>query len=191
MPLPKAKNQRAGLHASSLVLAFVALVIGLKQVHDHGSIMLLIHVQDHSQDYFLFPSLFSAGYQKELSDFNILRPATGDSGGRAENILYSPYAYAFLVGGCDPDRPGYRNYIYNLLVAAHLLRKHGSTADLVLFLQMSFFSKSDSISPDETHWLRSMGFRIKYIPRSESDSFHRLQASSVRDECIDFDFISI
>ena len=43
------------------------------------------------------------------------------------------YAYAFVVGGCDPERPGYRSFVYNILVASRTLQEEGSKADVVAF----------------------------------------------------------
>jgi hypothetical protein len=33
------------------------------------------------------------------------------------NTTTSPYAYAFVIGGCNPEKPSYRGFVYNILVA--------------------------------------------------------------------------
>ena len=41
-----------------------------------------------------------------------------------------PYAYSFVIGGCDPDYPNYRSYLYGIFVSSYLLRELGSESDM-------------------------------------------------------------
>jgi hypothetical protein len=91
------------------------------------------------------------------------------------NQARAPYAYAFVVGGCDPKKPAYRNYLYNVLNSAYLLKKHGSKADIVAFFQMSFTSEHERLPQREVQWLAQMGVRVKYIPKTRQESFYLLQ----------------
>jgi len=48
-----------------------------------------------------------------------------------KNRSTSPlYAYSFVIGGCDPDYPNYRPYLYGVFVSSYLLREFGSTSDM-------------------------------------------------------------
>lgn len=39
-----------------------------------------------------------------------------------ESTASTPYAYIFLLGGCRPEFPKYRDYLYGIFVAAWMLR---------------------------------------------------------------------
>jgi hypothetical protein len=94
-----------------------------------------------------------------------------------ENQKSSNYAYAFVIGGCDPDKPFYVNYVYDVLNAAYLLREFGSEADVVVFFQLSYKSSYDTIPVEQARWLSSLGVRVFYIPKSPKESFYLLQVS--------------
>ena len=51
------------------------------------------------------------------------------------------YAYAFLIGGVHEDRPAYKGFLYNVLIASYLLHISGSTMDIIVYIQMSPDSK--------------------------------------------------
>lgn len=37
--------------------------------------------------------------------------------GAASKGPSSKYAYAFIVGGCNPEEPAYRGFVFNILIA--------------------------------------------------------------------------
>jgi len=41
-----------------------------------------------------------------------------------------PYAYSYVLGGCDPDLAKYRPYLYGVFVSAYILRQLGSKSDM-------------------------------------------------------------
>jgi hypothetical protein len=92
----------------------------------------------------------------------------------------SPYAYAFVIGGCDPQRPSYRNYVYDILISSHILRERGSKADVVAFFQMSFHSKATTLPAEDIRLLTAMQVKIKYIPKSRDESFYRVMLDKFR-----------
>jgi len=92
----------------------------------------------------------------------------------------SPYAYAFVIGGCDPNKPAYRNYIYDILIAADILRQRGSRADVVAFFQMSYHSNYTKLPDYDTRLLKAMKVRILYIPVSRDESFYRCMLDKFR-----------
>ena len=83
------------------------------------------------------------------------------------------FAYAVVVGGCDPDKPSYRGFFYNTLVAASILRQLGSTsADIILVVQMSYHSAHEALPPTEQAALQALGVQVRYIPKSPWESFY-------------------
>lgn len=84
----------------------------------------------------------------------------------------SPYAYAFMIGGCNPDHPGYRGFLYNVLLAADILSEQGSTADRIVFIQMSPSYDGEELPPPEVRLLQRVEVQIRYIPKPISESFY-------------------
>lgn len=83
------------------------------------------------------------------------------------------YAYAFVIGGCMPEKPSYRYFIYNMLITARILREAGSRADIVAFFQMSYKSEHERLLDEDVRQLRAMNIKIKYIPKSPQECFYR------------------
>jgi hypothetical protein len=83
------------------------------------------------------------------------------------------YAYAFVIGGCMPEKPSYRYFIYNMLITARILREAGSRADIVAFFQMSYESAHERLLEEDVRQLRAMNIKIKYIPKSAQECFYR------------------
>ena len=84
----------------------------------------------------------------------------------------SPYAYAYIVGGCNPESPdNYRGFLYNILLSARILRQQGSVADIVAMFQIAYTSEAETLSEDETSWLEALGIHIRYLPKTENESF--------------------
>jgi hypothetical protein len=96
------------------------------------------------------------------------------------NEKNAPYAYAFVIGGCDPQRPSYRNYIYDIIISSYVLRERGSKADVVAFFQMSFHSKATALPKEDIRLLDAMQVKIKYIPKSRDESFYRVMLDKFR-----------
>ena len=75
------------------------------------------------------------------------------------------WAYAFLIGGCNSRKPDHRGFLYNVAVAAHILRERGSVADFVLLVQMSYATNETALPDDEINLLSSVGVRVVYLPK--------------------------
>jgi hypothetical protein len=85
----------------------------------------------------------------------------------------SRFAYAFLIAGCDADKPTYRGFLYNVLVSAHMLKSNGSTADVIVLVQMSQRAATNTSLPrEEEHMLNELGVRIHYLPTPNVDTFY-------------------
>ena len=84
---------------------------------------------------------------------------------------YRKWAYAFLVGGCDPQtKPQYRGFIYNVVVAVQRLQELGSQAEFVLFVQMSHNvttndGEQQHLPEEDIRLLDTVGVRIIYLPK--------------------------
>lgn len=76
----------------------------------------------------------------------------------------SPFAYAYLIAGCDPSHPSrYLGYLYGIMIAVESLQDSGSQADHVVMIQMSHKSATATL-PQES-WLKKLGVRVMYLPR--------------------------
>jgi hypothetical protein len=93
----------------------------------------------------------------------------------------SKFAYAFVVGGCDPDRPKYRGFLYNVLVSAKILRDFGTRGDIVVMIQMAFQSFHDRLPPLEEQMLQdALGVHLIYIPKNPHENFYEIQMEKFR-----------
>jgi hypothetical protein len=102
------------------------------------------------------------------------------------------FAYAYVIGGCNPHHPGgYRNYLYNIVLSTHLQREAGSQADVVVFVQMAYnYSSSASTNSSTSQTSESAtevlpeadvallhkleNVHIRYIPPAIDESFYRI-----------------
>lgn len=87
----------------------------------------------------------------------------------------SPFAYAFVIGGCAPGVTKYTDYIYDVLNSAYLLWKFGSKADVVLFIQLSIKSNATELPDEQVRWIKDMGIKLKYIPKARNENFYSVQ----------------
>lgn len=90
------------------------------------------------------------------------------------------FAYAFVIGGCNPEDGAYRNYIFNILVAAKVLRDQGSRADVVAFFQLSYNTPDEQLPSDDTRLLDAMGIQYRYIPKDPNESFYSIVLEKFR-----------
>ena len=78
----------------------------------------------------------------------------------ATKLSVPDFAYAYVVGGCNPSVPAYRNFINNILINTYLQRSEGSKADVIVFFQMSYDSGYDELPDSDVRVLTSMSIRI-------------------------------
>ena len=92
----------------------------------------------------------------------------------------SPYAYAFLLVGCNPANPSYLGFLFNILVSAQILREQGSQADIVVMVRMSGHSNATKLPPHQIAWLDTMGVKIRYVPKRLKEHFMESQMIKFR-----------
>lgn len=92
----------------------------------------------------------------------------------------SKFAYAYVVGGCDPDKPAYRYYIYDILISTYIQRQDGSSADVVVFFQLMFDSKFEELPEEDIRLLRALDIQYQYIPKRKEQSFYRINLEKFR-----------
>jgi len=107
-------------------------------------------------------------------------PSSNHSGSPTTLNKSSPYAYAFVLGGCDPASPKYRGYLYGIYVSVYLLQKFGSRADFILFVELYHEYPYDKLPTNELEVLRKLNVNIKTIPKAAQQSFYRLQLNKFR-----------
>jgi hypothetical protein len=82
------------------------------------------------------------------------------------------YAYAYVIGGCNPDAGHYKGFLYNILVSTRILREEGAKADVVAMIQISHKSNATVLPEEDVRQLNRLGVKIEYIPKSEIESFY-------------------
>lgn len=90
------------------------------------------------------------------------------------------FSYAFLVAGCQPNRPTYRGYLYNIAVAKYLLSYYNSTADVVAMIRMHPKSDHTTLPPEHEAILTKSGVKVKYLPKPVFDNFHTAMMDKFR-----------
>lgn len=126
----------------------------------------LTRVQEHFLDLTL-PSILS------------LNSANNDD----QDANHSRFAYAFVIGGCDPERlPTYQNYLFNIAVATRILRRLGSQADVVALFQMSQTATQLQLPTEDLQLLHTQNVKVYYIPQQTTgrESFYRTQLDKFR-----------
>ena len=69
----------------------------------------------------------------------------------------------------------YKGFLYNVLIAAKVLREKGSTADFVFWAQLSPKSKLKGRLPEEDErMLRELGVQIRMLDEVEHESFSQI-----------------
>jgi hypothetical protein len=97
----------------------------------------------------------------------------------------SNYAYAFVICGVWPEQPSYRGYLFNILVSTKILRQEGSTADVVVLVQMDYRAgaggdEAASLPLVDLKWLERMGIHVQYIPPSNKQNFYNCMLEKFR-----------
>ena len=118
------------------------------------------------------------------------------------------WAYVFLLAGVDPDKPSYRGFLYNILVASYNLRQASSasssstpasssstTTDFIVMIQMDYKSTADTLPLKEEQMLRSLfdndshnrtnnsnTIQLQYLPKPKDrkSTFYTLQYEKFR-----------
>lgn len=98
----------------------------------------------------------------------------------ADVIPGSPYAYSFVLGGVNPDKPDYRDYLYGIFVAIYQLRKLGSTADVFLWVEFQSSAENPAFPENERILLEKMGVHVMQLPSMIKPSFYELQLQKFR-----------
>ena len=150
--------------AISVILIFCVGVIFLRAKQTTDSIDIIIFEKVN-------PATSSESHQAPTT--NSALPLSGYKNSR--------FAYAFLICGVWPEKPAYKGYLYNVLVATQILRDEGSTADVVLLLQMDHRAAGHAKLPDkDEQWLEEMGIRTQYIPSSKQQNFYNCMLEKFR-----------
>jgi hypothetical protein len=110
--------------------------------------------------------------QEQIQQHNKLRPRR-------------KWAYVFLLAGVNLDQPSrYLGYVYNTLVAAHILQTSGSQADIIFMIEMA--AAKDGRAPktlldEEVRLLSALNVQIRYLPAfSKQQSFYTTEMQKFR-----------
>jgi alpha-N-acetylglucosamine transferase len=91
-----------------------------------------------------------------------------------KNLTTTRFAYAYLVGGCDPNEPVYRNFLYNILVNTRQMRRDGSQSDVIVMIQMLYKIRNEMLPPSDLRLLDALNIQVVYIPARSDESFETL-----------------
>jgi len=79
----------------------------------------------------------------------------------------SPYAYVFMLWGCDPDEPkSFKGSFANILIAAKLLRSYGSQADIVAIFKVKYESPYELLAEEDERLLSALNVQFRYLPKT-------------------------
>jgi hypothetical protein len=97
---------------------------------------------------------------------------------QTKNSEGGKFAYAFLLGGAMSNKTGsdHRGGLYSVLVAAHTLRRQGSTADVILMVQLSALSPHQTLPALQEEALRRLDIRVIYLPKYAHKKFEKFYA---------------
>ena len=94
---------------------------------------------------------------------------------RGNSTSGARYAYTWVIGGIDEDRPAYKGFLYDVLISVNLLRKFGSEADFWLLAQLSDSAAATTELPaEDVRLLEAMGVNVKHLPKPQKSSFAHL-----------------
>jgi hypothetical protein len=89
-------------------------------------------------------------------------------------ISNSSYAYAWVIGSIHEDRPAYKGFLYDVLISANVLRKHGSKADFWVWVEMSPNSTLDEMPQEDLRLIKALGIHVRHLEKPSMESFARL-----------------
>ena len=112
-------------------------------------------------------------------DGNVTETSSSSSVSGAYSLNMN-HAYAFLVAGCDPNKPTYLGYIYNVLVAKELLRQAGSTKDVIVMIRMATSTNETVLPKEQQALLTTVGIIVRYIPKAQTDNFYTAMMDKFR-----------
>ncbi len=95
------------------------------------------------------------------------------------------YAYAFLMAGCDSSNPTYMGFLFNIIVSAHILRKCGSTSDIIVLARMATKSNETTLPEDVENMLHVSNIILRYLPKVKEDNFY----SAMMDKFVILDLV--
>jgi hypothetical protein len=90
------------------------------------------------------------------------------------------FAIAYMIGGCLPEDASYRYYLYDILISHDNMRREGSRADVVVFVQMSSKSPAEELPAEDVRILTARNIQIIYIPKNEHESFYSVMLDKFR-----------
>jgi hypothetical protein len=100
--------------------------------------------------------------------------------GTTRSSTKSPFAYAFVIGGCNPEKPSYKGYIYDIIVSARILHEEGSKADTVAFFQIDYSYPLEERPEEDLRLLNALDVNVRYIPKDKRQNFLELMLEKFR-----------
>lgn len=175
-----------GLHLQEEWMYNIRPLLGIHPVKQQNSQKYRsedITIQTADADATIIEDINQQNHQYNESSSQNGSPTALDANTSAQRRASQPFArfaYAYVVGGCDPDNPVYRNYIYDILISTYNQRFENSQADVVILFQMLYKSKYDTLPSEDIRILNAMDIKVLYIPKSKTESFYKIMLDKFR-----------
>ena len=86
----------------------------------------------------------------------------------------SKYAYAWIIGSISDKDISYKGFLWDVLISAYVLRKHGSTADFWVYTRLSPDSNLTDLPAEDKRLFHELGFKVKQLHTPKKESFAQL-----------------
>ena len=86
----------------------------------------------------------------------------------------SKYAYTWIVGSISDKDISYKGFLWDVLISAYVLRKHGSTADFWVYTRLSPDSNLTDLPAEDKRLFHDLGFKVKQLHTPKKESFAQL-----------------
>jgi hypothetical protein len=129
----------------------------------------------HHETIVMASSLNAATAANPLDEPSVSIPKKERTQKYSQSSKNGKFAYAFLLGGAMSSKKGsdHRGGLYSVVVAAHNLRKNGSTSDIILMVQISTSSNATRLPVIQELVLQKMNIEVVYLPKYADAKFEK------------------
>lgn len=85
----------------------------------------------------------------------------------------SKYAYTWIIGSINDNDLAYKGFMWDVLISAHVLHKHGSTADFWVYTRLSPDSNLTDLPAEDKRLFHELGIKVKQLEKPQKESFAR------------------
>jgi hypothetical protein len=182
LPTPRANANNTSRPLAVLLAASLLLNALFVYATLHGQTAAIYSQMSGTMDQYILDASLLQALQRSPAASNQTRTAAVGIHPTTPHNPQHKFAYAFVLGGCSPEQEknAYRGFLYNVWIAARILRQQNSTADVVLFVQLAYKSSASALLAKEEDVSHQLGVEIRYIPRTKDESFYQITYDKFR-----------